>query len=135
MRFFRFNTALVSRTELNFKTILLGMYRKFGQEYEQFRVKPKKPAENGTFQCLFSCIKFAVFKVSSLWYDYRMNLRENYFAQMMKYMKNVYHIDRQIEQIIDNRLNPTYKTSQIISLVLVGFSTKNEELQSTEFHD
>ena len=28
---------------------------------EQFRVKPKKPAEKGTFECLFSCIKFAVF--------------------------------------------------------------------------
>ena len=40
---------------------------------------------------------------------------------MMKYVKNVYHIDRQIERIADNRLNPSYKTSQIISLVLVGF--------------
>ena len=36
-------------------------------------------------------------------------------------MKKVYHLDRQIEQITDNRLNPTYKTSQIISLILVGF--------------
>jgi len=50
-----------------------------------------------------------------------MSLRQNYFLKLAKYNKNVYHIDKQIEHITDNRINPTYKTSQIISLVLTGF--------------
>ena len=48
-------------------------------------------------------------------------MRQNYFLKLRKYINNVYHIDEQIEHISDNRLNPTYKTSQIISLVLTGF--------------
>ena len=50
-----------------------------------------------------------------------MSLRQNYFLKLAKYIKNVYHIDKQIEQITDNRKNPTYKTSRIISLVLTEF--------------
>ena len=50
-----------------------------------------------------------------------MSLRQNYFLKLAKYNKNVYHIDKQIEHITDNRINPKYKTSQIISLVLTGF--------------
>jgi len=43
------------------------------------------------------------------------------FLKLRNYIKNVYHSDKQIEHITDNRLNPTYKTLQIISLVLTGF--------------
>ena len=50
-----------------------------------------------------------------------MNLRENYFVKLIKYIKNVYHIDKQIKYITDSRLNPTYKASHIISLVLARF--------------
>ncbi len=50
-----------------------------------------------------------------------MNSRDNYFVKLTKYIKNVYHIDNQIEHVTDNRVNPTYKTSQIISIVLSGF--------------
>ena len=60
-------------------------------------------------------------------------MRENYFVKLMRYMKNVYHIDRQIEQITDNRLNPTYKTSQIISLVLVGFLLRVRSFNQMNF--
>ncbi len=60
-------------------------------------------------------------------------MRENYFVKMMKYMKNVYHIDRQIEQITDNRLNPTYKTSQIIFLVLLGFLLRVRSFNQLNF--
>ena len=60
-------------------------------------------------------------------------MRENYFVKLMKYMKNVYHIDRQIAQITDNRLNPTYKTSQIISLVLVGFLLRVRSFNQLSF--
>ena len=50
-----------------------------------------------------------------------MNSRDNYFLKLMKYIKNVYNIDKQVTHISDGRLNPTYKTSQIVSLVLAGF--------------
>ena len=50
-----------------------------------------------------------------------MKLRENYFIKLAKYMKNVYPIDNQLKGITDNRLKPSYKTSNIISLVLIGF--------------
>jgi len=49
------------------------------------------------------------------------DLRQNYFLKLSKYIKNVYHIDKQIKHITDSRIKPTYKTSQIISLVLTRF--------------
>jgi len=48
-------------------------------------------------------------------------LKNNYFVKLIKYIKNVYHIDKQIEHITDKRVNPKYKTPQIISVVLTGF--------------
>ena len=48
-------------------------------------------------------------------------MRNNYFIKLLKYAKNVYHIEKQTEHITDKRINPTYKTSQIIELVLIGF--------------
>ena len=50
-----------------------------------------------------------------------MDLRDNYFIKLTKYIKNVYNIDKQIEYTTDKRVNPRYKTQQIISLVLTGF--------------
>ena len=50
-----------------------------------------------------------------------MNSRDNYFDKLIKYIKKVYHIDNQINHVTDKRVNPTYKTPQIISLVLTGF--------------
>jgi len=71
-----------------------------------------------------------------------MNLRENYFVKLMRYVKNVYHIGRQLAQITDYRLNPSYKTSQIISLVLIGFLLRiksfnqlNYMIKSGEFNN
>ncbi len=51
----------------------------------------------------------------------------------MTYMKNVYHIDRQIEQITDSSLKPTYKTPQIISLVLMGFLLRMHSFNQLNF--
>ena len=50
-----------------------------------------------------------------------MSLRDNYFLKLIKYIKNVYHIDKYVKHISDFRLNPTYKTLEIISLALMGF--------------
>jgi len=48
-------------------------------------------------------------------------------------VKNVYRIDKQIEHITDNRLNPTYKTTQIISLVLTGFLLRIQSFNQLNF--
>ena len=36
-------------------------------------------------------------------------------------MKNVYHIGKGLNQLTDGRINPTYDTAQVITLVLLGF--------------
>ena len=39
----------------------------------------------------------------------------------MKYMKNVYHINRSIQKLTDGRIYPKYKTAQTIIPLLFGF--------------
>ena len=48
-------------------------------------------------------------------------LRKNYFTKLIKYMKNVYNIENGLNKLIDGRINPTYDTAQVITLVLLGF--------------
>ena len=48
-------------------------------------------------------------------------LRKNYLAKLVKYMKNVYHIEKGLSQLTDVRINPTYDTAQVVTLVLLGF--------------
>jgi len=48
-------------------------------------------------------------------------MRKNYFAKLVKYMKNVYHIERGLNKLSDGRVNPTYSTGQVILPVLFGF--------------
>ena len=36
-------------------------------------------------------------------------------------MKNVYHIENGLNKLSDGRVNPTYNTAQVITLVLLGF--------------
>jgi hypothetical protein len=48
-------------------------------------------------------------------------LRKNYFARLVKYMKNIYHIENGLNKLSDGRANPKYKTAQVITLVLLGF--------------
>ena len=42
-------------------------------------------------------------------------------------------MDKQVEHLTDNRLNPTYKTSQIISLVLIGFLLRIQSFNQLNF--
>ncbi len=52
-------------------------------------------------------------------------MRNNYFSKLLKYMKNVYHIEHGISKLSDGRKNPKYKTSQvIIPLLLVRLLLK-----------
>jgi len=48
-------------------------------------------------------------------------MRKNYFAKLVKYMKNVYHIERGLNKLSDGRVNPTYSTGKVILPVLFGF--------------
>ena len=48
-------------------------------------------------------------------------MRQNYFAKLVRYMKNVYHVDRGLNNLSDGRVNPTYSTGQVALPVLFGF--------------
>lgn len=48
-------------------------------------------------------------------------MRKNYFAKLVRYMKNVYNIESGLNKLTDRRINPTYDTAQVITLVLLGF--------------
>lgn len=57
-------------------------------------------------------------------------MRNNYFAKLVRYMKNVYHLERGLNKLSDGRVNPTYSTGQVILPVHFGFllfynSTRN----------
>jgi hypothetical protein len=48
-------------------------------------------------------------------------MRSNYFCKLMKYMKNVYNIERHINKLSDGRKSQKYKTAQVIAPLLLGF--------------
>ena len=48
-------------------------------------------------------------------------MRNNYFVKLVRYIKNVYHLDRGLNKLSDGRVNPTYGTGQVILPVLFGF--------------
>ena len=52
-----------------------------------------------------------------------MLLRKNYFAKIVKYMKNVYNIEESLSRLTDRRKNPTYRTHRtVLPVLLVDFS-------------
>lgn len=51
-------------------------------------------------------------------------MRKNYFAKLIKYIKNVYNIESKINKLTDGRINPSYKTGQVILPALLGFLLK-----------
>jgi len=48
-------------------------------------------------------------------------LRNNYFTKLIKYIKNVYNKHYHINILTDGRVNPSYKTGQVLLPVLFGF--------------
>ena len=48
-------------------------------------------------------------------------MKQNYFVKLVRYMKNVYHLERGLNKLSDGRVNPTYSTGQVIMPVLFGF--------------
>ena len=60
-------------------------------------------------------------------------MRKNYFFKLVNYMKNVYHIDQGINKLKDGRVNPKYKTRQVILPLLLGFLLRIESLNELKF--
>jgi hypothetical protein len=62
-----------------------------------------------------------VFMINYLknWGDREM--RKNYFAKIVKYIKDVYNLEEGLRNLQDKRINPTYKTDKIVLPVLFGF--------------
>jgi hypothetical protein len=48
-------------------------------------------------------------------------MKKNYFEKLVKYINNVYKIDEGLRSLTDCRLNPTYQTGHVVSLVSFGF--------------
>ena len=48
-------------------------------------------------------------------------MRKNYFVKLVRYMKNVYHLERGLNKLSDGRVNPIFSTGQVILPVLFGF--------------
>ena len=61
------------------------------------------------------------------------NLRNNYFVKLIKYIKNVHYIDKKFDKLKDGRVNPTYKTKQVILPVLFGFLLRIKSLNQLNF--
>ena len=55
-------------------------------------------------------------------------MRDNYFYKLIKYIKNVYHIEEKINKLKDGRVNPSYKTANVVLPVLFGFLFRIQSL-------
>ena len=59
-------------------------------------------------------------------------MQKNYFTKLLKYMKNVYHIDHFIQKLSDGRKHPKYKTGQVILPLLIGFMLRIKSMNELE---
>ncbi|KLU66406.1 transposase DDE domain protein [Desulfosporosinus acididurans] len=60
-------------------------------------------------------------------------MRKNYFVKLVRYMKNVYHLEHGLNKLSDGRVNPTYRTSQVILPVLLGFLLRIKSFNELNF--
>ena len=60
-------------------------------------------------------------------------MRKNHFAKLVRYMKNVYHLERCLNKLSDERVNPPYSTGQIILPVLFGFLLRVKSFNELSF--
>ncbi len=60
-------------------------------------------------------------------------MRNNHFAKLLKYMKNVFSIDKGLNQLTDDRVNPKYKTSQAILPLLLGLMLRIESMNELKY--
>ena len=55
-------------------------------------------------------------------------MRKNYFAKLIRYIKDVYHIERGLNKLTDGRVNPTYTTAQVVTPLLFGFLLRGKSI-------
>lgn len=55
-------------------------------------------------------------------------MRKGYLRKLLEYMKKVYKIEDILNRLSDNRVNPTYRTSEAILPVLLGFLVRIQSL-------
>ena len=60
-------------------------------------------------------------------------MRQNYFVKLVRYMKNVYHIERDLNKLSDGRVNPTYSIGQVILPALLGFLLRIKSFNELNF--
>ena len=48
-------------------------------------------------------------------------MRKNYLAKLVKYMKNVFDVEKGLNNLADGRKNPTFKTKLVVLPVLFSF--------------
>jgi len=60
-------------------------------------------------------------------------MRKNYFAKLVNYMKNVYHIDRLFNKLEDIRVNPKFKTGQALMPLLLGLLLRIKSMNELKF--
>ena len=60
-------------------------------------------------------------------------MRKNYFAKLVKYMKNVYRIDNLFNKLKDARFHPKYKTGQALMPLLLGLLLRIKSMNELKF--
>ncbi len=60
-------------------------------------------------------------------------MRNNHFAKLVKYMKDVFGVDKGLSQLKDARVNPKYKTGQVILPLLLGLLLRIESMNELKF--
>lgn len=57
-------------------------------------------------------------------------MRKNYFSKLVRYMQNVYHLERSLIKLSEGRVNPTYSTGLVVLPVLFGFLLRIKALMN-----
>jgi hypothetical protein len=57
-------------------------------------------------------------------------MRKNYFAKLVNYTNKVFNIDRSLSKLSDGRKNPTYKTKEVVLIVLMGFLLRTRSFKN-----
>ena len=53
-----------------------------------------------------------------------MKMRKNYLAKFVNYTKNVFDVEHGFGKMKDGRVNPKYKTSTVLLVVLLGLTLR-----------
>jgi hypothetical protein len=60
-------------------------------------------------------------------------MRDSYFEKLIRYIKNVYHVDKAFNDLTDKRVYPEYKTKQIATLIMIAFMLRIESFNDLKF--